>query len=58
MAEADSRGNFALPDLVQRETAYTIVVGAKGYSVQVFEDVGYSAEDASEQEYTIPLTQQ
>ena len=58
MAEADSRGNFALPDLVQRETAYTIVVGAKGYSVQVFEDVGYSAEDASEQEYTISLTQQ
>lgn len=58
MAEADSRGNFVLPDLLERETAYNVVVGAKGYSVQVFEDVGYSADDASEQEYSIPLTKQ
>ena len=58
MAQADSNGNFTLPDLLDRGTSYTVVVGAKGYQRQVFEDVGYSASDSAEQQYSIPLTKQ
>jgi S1-C subfamily serine protease len=58
MAEADARGNFTLPDLLERDTSYTVVVGAKGYAVQTFEDVSYTNKDDSAQSYTIPLTKQ
>ena len=57
-AEADSRGNFVLPDLLQRGVAYDILVAAEGYDAQIFEGVEFTDSDASEQEYTIPLTQQ
>lgn len=56
-AQADSRGNFSLPDLLQREVAYNILVAAEGYTAQVFEDVGFNANDPAEQQFTIPLTQ-
>ena len=56
-AQADSKGNFSLPDLLQRGVSYNILVAAEGYTAQVFEDVGFGDSDASEQEYTIPLTQ-
>jgi serine protease Do len=57
-AEADSRGNFVLPDLLQRGVAYDILVAADGYNAQIFEGAEFTDSDASEQEYTIPLTQQ
>ena len=57
-AEADSRGNFVLPDLLERGVAYDILVAAEGYDAQIFEGAEFSDSDASEQEYTIPLTQQ
>ena len=57
-AEADSRGNFVLPDLLERGVAYDILVAAEGYDAQIFEGVEFTDSDASEQEYTIPLTQQ
>jgi serine protease Do len=56
-AQADSRGEFSLPDLLQREVAYNILVAAEGYTAQVFEDVGFNANDPAEQQFTIPLTQ-
>ena len=57
-AEADSRGNFVLPDLLERGVVYDILVAAEGYDAQIFEGVEFTDSDASEQEYTIPLTQQ
>jgi S1-C subfamily serine protease len=57
-AEADSRGNFVLPDLLERGVAYDILVAAEGYDAQIFEGAEFTDSDASEQEYTIPLTQQ
>lgn len=57
-AQADSRGEFSLPDLLEREVAYNVLVAAKGYKAQVFEDVTFSSSDPAEQQYTIPLTQQ
>lgn len=57
-AEADSRGNFVLPDLLERGVAYDILVAAEGYDAQIFEGVEFTDSDASEQEFTIPLTQQ
>ena len=56
-AQADSKGNFSLPDLLQRGVSYNILVAAEGYQAQVFEDVGFKDDDPAEQEYTIPLTQ-
>jgi serine protease Do len=56
-AQADSRGEFSLPDLLQREVAYNILVAAEGYTAQVFEDVGFNNDDPAEQQFTIPLTQ-
>jgi hypothetical protein len=56
--EADSRGEFSLPDLLQRGVGYTIFVGAKGYTGQFFEDTSFGPNDDAEQYYTIPLTQQ
>jgi serine protease Do len=56
-AQADSKGNFSLPDLLQRGVSYNILVAAEGYTAQVFEDVGFGDSDASEQDYSIPLTQ-
>lgn len=56
-AEADSRGNFVLPDLLERGVAYDILVAAEGYEAQIFEGVEFTDNDSSEQEYTIPLTQ-
>lgn len=57
-AEADSRGEFSLPDLLQRGVAYTIFIGAKGYTGQYFEGTEYGPQDDAEQYYTIPLTKQ
>jgi serine protease Do len=56
-AQADSKGNFSLPDLLQRGVSYNILVAAEGYTAQVFEDVGFGDSDASEQDYSIPPTQ-
>jgi len=57
-AKADSRGNFTLPDLLQRETAYTVVVAAQGYTPQIFKDVTFTQSDSADQTFTIPLTKQ
>jgi hypothetical protein len=56
-AQADSRGEFVLPDLLQYGVGYTVVVLAEGYSGQFFEDTTYGPQDGSEFYYTIPLTQ-
>lgn len=57
-AQADSHGNFTLPDLLERGVAYNILVAAEGYQAQVFEDVGFNPDDPAEQQFTIPLTKQ
>jgi serine protease Do len=56
-AETDSRGEFSLPDLLQREVSYDIVVAAEGYKAQVFQEVAFKNNDPAEQQFTIPLTQ-
>jgi len=57
-AQADSHGNFTLPDLLERGVTYNILVAAEGYSAQVFEDVGFNDKDTADQQFTIPLTKQ
>jgi S1-C subfamily serine protease len=57
-AQSDSRGEFSLPDLLQRETAYDIVVAADGYTAQVFKQVSFTSSDKADQNFSIPLTKQ
>jgi serine protease Do len=57
-AQADSHGNFSLPDLLQRGESYEVLVAADGYQYQVFSGVSFSKSDQADQSFTIPLTKQ
>jgi hypothetical protein len=57
-AQADSHGNFTLPDLLQRGESYEVLVAADGYQYQVFSGVSFSKSDQADQSFTIPLTKQ
>jgi serine protease Do len=57
-AKTDRKGYFELPDRLQRDTKYTIVIVAEGYQAQVFENEVLDDSTPDNFELSIPLTRQ
>jgi serine protease Do len=55
-AQTDRKGYFELPDRLQRDTKYTIVIVAEGYQAQIFENEVLDNSTPDNFEISVPLT--
>jgi S1-C subfamily serine protease len=54
-AQTDRRGDYELPDKLQRGVAYTIVVQAEGYQTKFGDDLVWTADDPDDYTFDVSL---